>query len=214
VESGANITDHATLDNLTLTIEAIISESPLATSALESALGIVAGAAGGLIGTAVGGGLLATAATAAAALGAKKAANFALSPDIPSGSGLEGQISNRAPGDDDYPRKAFDYLLGIQQDRNLVRVVTRFKTYTSLLITDISAPQTIENGKSLKFTASFEQVQIVESATATLPENLISKTATGAASKGNLGKQAAGSATSAQSGNVSVLKGLVNSFGS
>lgn len=215
VESGANITDHATLGNLTLSIEGFIAEAPLPNGLLASALGIVAGAAGGLIGTAVGGGGLVTSlVTAGAAIGANKAANYALSPDISSGASVEEQIANRIPGDADYPRKAFDYLLGLQQDRSLIRVVTRLKTYTNLLITDLSAPQTIENGKSIRFTASFEQVQIVESASVSLPENLISGSATGAASKAGLGKQAAGAATSAQTGNVSILKGLVNGFGS
>ena len=80
VESGALITDHATLGNLKFRMDCMISEAPIPVGALESLVGIAAGAAGGLIGTAaVGGGLAATGATAIAAFAANKEANFALS---------------------------------------------------------------------------------------------------------------------------------------
>jgi len=213
VESGGFITDHATLGNLSFRLDGIVSEAPLPTGLLASALGILAGAAGGAIGQQVGG-LSATALTAAVSIGATAAVNFALSPDIPSGASLEFQMANRISGDTDFPRKAWMYLLGMQQDRNLIKVVTRMMTYTNLLLESVNNVQTIQNGKSLMFSANFEQVQIVSSASVSLPENVLSDTATGAASKANLGKQSTGAATEAQSGNVSTLKTLVNSFGS
>ena len=217
VESGGNITDHATLGNLTLSIEGLISEAPLPSGLLESALGIAAGAAGGLIGTVVGGaagGLAGSLATAGAAAGANalisgSAASLEIKDGIPSAIAIESHISKRAVGDTDYPRKAFTYLLALQKDRLLVNVVTRLHTYKSLIITDISVPQVISDGKSIRFTASFEQVQIVKSASVTLPESVIAKNAGGAASKGNLGKQATSAATEAQGGNVSILKSII-----
>lgn len=202
VESGANIVDHATLGNITIEIEGMLSEAPLASSLAESALGALAGVAGGLIGTQVGG-LASSLLTTGAAIGANAAVNFALSPDVISGESQEAQIANRIPGDADFPRKAYDYLLGLQENRKLLKLTTRRKSYTQLLMTRLSAPESIEIGKSLRFTATFEQVKIVNSASVTLPENVIDiASAPGAASKANLGKQAASEATSAQSGKL------------
>lgn len=212
VESGANIADHATLGNFSFDLEGIISEAPLPEGFLGSGLGLLAGAAGGLIGTQVGG-VASTLITTGAAVGVQKAVNFALSPDIPDGASLEQQIANRDLNDDDYPRKAWDYLLGLQQGRDLLRVVTKQKTYTNLLIRALSNPQTIDEGRSVKFTATFEQVQLVTSASVDLPENVIAADATGGASKANNGQQAAGEATEKQTENVSILKSFTNSVG-
>lgn len=213
VESGATIADHAELGNFSFDLEGIISEAPLPSGFAGAALGALGGVAGGAIGT-VTGGVASTLITSGALVGASAAANFALSPDIPDGASLENQIANRNLLDGDYPRKAWDYLLGLQQGRELVRVVTRQKTYTQLLIKSLSNPQTIAEGKSVKFTATFEQVKIVSSSTVQVPENVVAADATGAASKASTGKQAATEATSAQSSNVSTLKSFVNSVGS
>ena len=210
VESGGKISDHATLGNISFLLDGLISEAPLPSGLLGQALGILAGAAGGLIGTQAGGGLAGTAFTAVAAGLATQVANFALSPDIPSGSSLEFQMGNRIPGDTEFPAKAYKFLFGLQQDRELLAINSRIVNLSQMLITSISAPFTIDNGRSLMFTARFEQLQIVKSATASLAENVVSAAATGAASKSNLGQQAASAATEKQTSNAS--ESMLSSF--
>ena len=127
-------------------------------------------------------------------------------------TGIEGEIANRNPGDTDYPRKAWEYMLALQQSRSLVRVVTRLKTYRNLLITNLSSPQTSAEGLSIKFSCMCEEIQIVDSASVQLPENVIAADATGAATKANKGSQSTSAASGAQEQNVSIIKGTVNAF--
>ncbi len=202
VESGGNIADHVTLDNLKFGIEGFVAEAPLPFSASEQALGALAGIAGGAVGTGVGGGIAAQAAVALVSSTFTRIANFALSPDVGTPESLEQQIANRNLSDTDFPRKAYEYLWSLHQARSLIQVITQRKTYTNLVLTQLSAPQTIENGRSLKFTAMFEQLKIVNSASVSIPENKIAADAVGASSKANLGKQATSGTTSAQDGVV------------
>lgn len=211
VESGGNVTDNAVLGNISLSAEIVITEAPLDSSFVASALGVLAGTAGGAIGVQAGkyGSLV----NIGGALGANFLKNFALSPDVSESRTLEQQIAKRDLNDTDYPRKCYDYLMALQQDRELLKIVSRMKTYTNLLISELSLPQSIDMGKSIKATCSFEQVQIVQSNTVKIPENLIAADASGAASKAKQGKKAVGKATDAQNKNISYLARFADGAG-
>jgi len=211
VESGGNITDNAVLGNINLAAEIVISEDPLDTSFVSSALGVLAGTAGGAIGIQRGkyGGLV----NVVGSVLADKIKKFALSPDVGESRTLEKQIANRDLNDSDYPRKCYEYLFALQQDRELLKVVSRLKTYTNLLMSNISVPRTIDKGNSIQCTCNFEQVQIVESNTVKLPENVIAADAAGASSAAKQGKKAAGKATEAQKKNISYLASFADGAG-
>jgi len=211
VESGADITDHAKLENLVFSLDGFVSEDDMNIFA-----SFVSSIGAGAIGTATGGtggpfaGFVSTAGSAAIL---SEATNLALSPDIPPSAGLASQVANRAPGDRDFPRKVHNFLLALQQDRALVSVTSRMQVLTNLIITQYSAPQDIQDGRSLRFSMQLEQIQIVNSATVQVPENILDKAVSAsAASKANLGKQATQAASAAQSNNASLAAQLVDSL--
>ncbi len=210
VESGAQTTDHINLDNLKFEMEGIISEAPL--SLVQALLG---GIAGGALGTAVGGGLASFLGVAAGAAVGSQIAKFALSPDIPPSEAVGPQVAVRFPGDLDYPKKVYDYLLALQQDRALLKIESRQATLTDLAITQLSAPISIDMGRSIKFTMVCEQIQIITTSLAALAESSIDATASASgASASSLGSQATEEATESAAEEPSLLKQLFNSAGS
>jgi hypothetical protein len=210
VEDGGNITDNARLDNLKFDIEALVSEAPL--SLIND---IVGGILGGAIGTKLGGGLAGTLGTATGAGIGAGIVNAIKSPNIPPNESLETIVANRIPGDTDYPNKVHRYLFALQEDRQLIRITTRRGKLDNLLISNLSAPQEARDGKSLRFTMSCEQVQIVKSASITVPESLMDKAAgASGSSKASFGKQATTEATEFQGRSASLVKRLFNAAGS
>lgn len=193
VELGSDITDHVRLENLRLQIDGFISEAPLSTIAT-----ILGGLAAGLVGTVVGGrvsGIAGTLGTAAAGIAAKSAVSAlsggsgALAAD-PTSAQLEASMKNRDLSDTDFPKKAFEYLLAVQRDRLPFKIVTGFKTYKNMIITSLTSTQDAEHGKSLNFSMTCEQIQIVSSSLVKVPENLISAASShSAASKAKTGAQ-------------------------
>jgi len=209
VESGALTTDHVNLENINFEAECLVSEAPL--SLLQSLIG---GIAGGALGTEVGGALGSFLGTAAGASVGSQIAKFALSPDIPPSEALGSQIATRIPGDLDYPKKVYDYLLALQQDRALIKVESRMATLSDLVIVSLTAPITIENGRSMRFTVGFEQIQIIKTSTSALTESVIdaAASATGATAQ-NLGSQAAEEATEAAAEEPSSILSQILSVG-
>ena len=172
VESGATISDHVQLDNLTLQLDGFISDAPL-----DSLRSLIGGFAAGRIGTEVGG-LGTTVVGAAAGLFGQTQ------------TGLEGSIKNRSTADTNFPKKALDYLLKTQEDRLPFKIVTSFRDYDNMVIKTLSADHTAQNGRGLRFSMTCEQIRIVETATQRLPESVIAANASAsAASKVNAGKQ-------------------------
>lgn len=152
VEDGFTITDSITLGPKRLTIEGVISQTPLASSALVSSL---ATAAGGVLGKSLGG---VTKLSGAAAI---------------VGSGSIGGLVSKAAGLDDFgvsgaSRKAEDvysYLIKLWEDRVPFDVVTGLHTYKQMVITNLSIPRNAQTTNIIRFTASLEQVKIVSAQT-------------------------------------------------
>ena len=198
VEDSNKVSDHVILSNLTLQIDALISEAPLSTIA-----SVIGGLAVGAIGNQVGGGIVQAGAGAAiSAIGGGAQSNLFGK----TACGQEGLVKDRSFSDTDYPKKAYEYLLCVQKKGEPFSLVTAFKKYDNMVITNISAPQTSKEGKSLRVTLQLEEIRIVNVQTVQLPESVIAAAASAsAASKANTGKQAASEAGGETSSNSTVL---------
>ena len=181
-----NFTDHVRLDNRVVTIEGIMSEAPL--SLLGSAFNIFTGAAATNVGPTLG-----TFGTQALAAGL---------------GSLGGLIANRNSEDPQFPQKAFEYLIELRDNRVPFTVVTRLKRYGNMILTSLSVPQVAADGNSLRFSATLEQIEIVQTQTILVPEQQVTNPS--GASKQNLGKQAQ---KAASTDNSSVAKGFFDDIG-
>lgn len=187
-----NFTDHIRLENKTVQIDGIISESPL--TVLGSAFNIFTGAVAGNLGGSIGGsGQLGGFATQALAAGL---------------GSLAGLIANRNQNDLQFPQKAFDYLIELRDNRIPFTVITRLKRYDTMVLTSVSVPQTAPDGKSLRFSATLEQIEIVQTQTVLIPEQQVTNPS--GASKQNNGKQPK---KDASTDNASVAKSFFNDIG-
>lgn len=164
VEEGPNISDNVVSKPKELTIEGIVSESPLT---LKAALAGNAAGATSLIGGI--GGTIATGVTAS----------------------LAGKLLNKSQ------KKAQDYLnvlLGIQEGKMLLTVITGLKVYNNMVLTNLTVPRDVTTGKMFKFIATLKEMIIVHSETIKLDASKTSNE--GAVSKVNEGRKSAKSVTS------------------
>lgn len=180
VEDGSSVTDNVTLLPIKLTLEGVVSKTPLGFAGLiGSGVTAVAGAVGGALGgsgTAAG----AIATTGIASLGGL----------VASAVGASGPNS-REPAD------VWDYLLELRNRRIPFDVVTALKLYESMVLTSVSVPRSIQTVGVLRFQATLEQVKIVKASTIDLGS--LSSLGGAAAAASNLGKQAATGASSTTS---------------
>lgn len=106
---------------------------------------------------------------------------------------------------------AFDVLFRIRNDKELVTIVTGLRVYFDMMLTSLTIPRNKEVGKdTLRFTASFQQIQFVKSATVAIDkisEKQSSKTQ--AAPPKDQGSQ---DTTKASEGQQSLLKSINDSI--
>ncbi len=77
------------------------------------------------------------------------------------------------------PRAAFEILTEIQDNKELVRIVTDLRTYDNMALTSLNAPRRQDTKNALLFTALFREVKIVSSQIVQLPpEDDVQQTAT------------------------------------
>ena len=176
VEDGSNIADHVRLNPERLTMEAIISDTPV--TLLASGIGLGIASASQLATSAVGG-----------------VAGQLLSEVVGSGLGTLAGLLTGTPRD---PADGFRFLEELWRKRTPFTVVTALKRYENMVIQSLGVPRTASIGKSLRFNITFEQIRIVSSSLITIPAFKVGGNAS-AQSNANLGKQAgkeAGSETS------------------
>lgn len=180
VEDGTQITDNIVLDPIKLTLQGVVSKTPLGSSAL---VGSAATAAGGLVSKAVGAkGLVAGAlVTGAASLGGLVSNAF----------GLDGGVDG-AKGKSRSPSDVYNYLLELRERRLPIEVVTALKIYKMMAITNVSVPRDKDTTGMLKFTITLEQIRIVTAQTVDLGN--LSSLGGKAAETAKLGKQGAAAA--------------------
>ena len=77
------------------------------------------------------------------------------------------------------PRAAFEILTEIQDNKELVRIVTDLRTYDNMALTSLNAPRRQDTKNALLFTALFREVKLVSSQIVQLPpEEEVQQTAT------------------------------------
>lgn len=181
IEEGPDVNDHIRPKAITYNIEGEISETPITLAA--SVQGLIT-AAGAKIGSALGG-FGASAGAAGASL---------------VGASLFGGSNPAIVG-----RRKLEDLI---QRRAIFTIVTKNRILTNMTLTSLKFPRSKGDGKTLKFSATAVQLNIVKSQTVLIKN--ISKSASGsAAKKSKLGNQATTAATEQTEKQSSILfKGL------
>lgn len=170
VEDGSLITDHVDLMPKVISMEVIISRTPLD---LRGALvGNVSGAVPAIAG--FGGTLAGTLFTGVAAT-------------------LGGQLLN-AGGN--RVETALNSLLELQEKKIPVTVITGLRAYNSMILKNFNPVENAQNGDSLRFTATWKEIKIAQSEQIVLPAGVLdAAVANKAASKQSIGKKVANDST-------------------
>lgn len=61
----------------------------------------------------------------------------------------------------DFAQNAFNELTRIRENKTLISVLTYYRLYQNMIITDLTVPRTARNGQSLRFNVICTQVNIV-----------------------------------------------------
>lgn len=140
VEDGANISDHVIKTGRIVIIDGIISDDPISIAA--AAIGNLAGITGSLVGGL--GGAVAT--------------------------GAISKIGSELIANGSKPSKdAVDILEYIYEESIPLMITTSIKTYTNMIMENLSIPRNSRNANALEFKATFKEVRIVESEVVDIP---------------------------------------------
>ncbi len=197
VELGPDVTDNIRLKPITLSIDGLISESPItlkgaAASLATSAAAAVAGPLGGFnpqLATVAGGYI-----------------GSALFKDTVNGEDADG--NNRALNPADLARKVLEDMWNNKQ---IFTIVTKRRKFESMVIEKLSFPRTQADGHALKFSISAKKIRIVQPETV-LIKNLKSGVAHGG-KKTNLGQQGAETANEQEKQQGSLLFQAMGALG-
>lgn len=144
IEDGSDITDHVILDPDSLSIEGIVSDTPLSLKA--AAVGIVAG----IPSTIIGG-------TAGAV-----------------GTALTSFIGNRLiSGSSRRSKTAYKSLVDAQKNRTPLTIITGLQQYKNMILENLTVPRNSQNSKSLRFTATLINIVIVKSEATFIPKSAL-----------------------------------------
>jgi len=178
LEEGVQINDHMIVDPDSVSIDGVVSETPL--DFFGSLASSAVGASASMMSQQLGAG-------AVAATGV-----------------LGGAILNAINGS--RAKNAYQQMTDLQKNRTLFDFVTGLKSYKNMMLTSFVATRTAKIGKSMEFTATMEKVTFVSSEIVTLGEKDIAGLAgSSAAGSTNLGKQTASVANTDTSSNGSLL---------
>lgn len=176
VEEGPDVTDNIRLKPVTLQIEGLVSETPITLKAqaagLLTALGANAAGKKGGFNASLG-------AVAGGFIGSK------LFKDTVQGSDADG--NERALNPADVARKVLE---DTWKNKRVFTVVTKRRKYSNMVITKLTFPRSLTDGKALKFSVSLKQIRIVSPETIAITKNIESNAAHGAPKQG-LGQQSA-----------------------
>lgn len=168
IEDGSNISDHINLNPERLTLEGMISDSPV--SLIQSAVGLGVSSATQFASSSLGGGLVGNL--------VKDATGVAL-----------GSVAGLVTGTPRDPADGFKFMEELWRNREPFTVITALKRYENMVIENLSVPRSAQIGKSFRFSATFVQVKIAKSSIVTIPAFKVNGN-TSAQSKAALGKQA------------------------
>lgn len=141
IEDGSVISDHVIKKGRTLTVEGIVSDTPI--NLLTSAPGNIGGLVGNLT------------------TGTKRGVITGATSKI--GSSLISKGVGKPSKD---AMDLFDY---IYEQKIPIEIITGLKTYSNMIMESLSIPRRVQNVNSLDFTASFRELSIVESEVVDIP---------------------------------------------
>lgn len=110
----------------------------------------------------------------------------------------------------DNAQNTFDELYRIRDEKELVTVVSKYRSYENMAITNIRVPRGQQTGDAIEFTVDLLQVNVVDSASVQVFNNVLSSVdgvVDQASSALNLGRQTVSQATSATDNAVSNVVG-------
>ena len=121
-------------------------------------------------------------------------------------SGLQGISERRI--------EAFEQLVALRDSKDLITVVTGYKVYNDIVITNLTFPRDQTTGKRLQFSAEFMQVRKVASQIVDVPEQKLAEEQKDIASgEVNIGKQTAAPADDVQVQASSSLLSRITTLG-
>lgn len=176
VEEGPDVTDNIRLKPITLQIDGLVSETPIT---LKSQAAGLLTAVGANLGAKTGGFNSQLGAIAGGFIGSR------LFKDSSEGTDANGDTRSLNPAD--IARKVLE---DTWRNKRIFTVVTKRRKYDSMVITSLTFPRTVQDGKALKFSVSLKQIRIVSPETIAITKNIESNAAHGAP-KTNLGQQSA-----------------------
>ena len=74
-----------------------------------------------------------------------------------------------------FAQEAFDLLTQMWETRELITVVTQFKVYVDMAITDITVPRNARTGDAINFTVDLMKIKKVQATTVTVYQNTLSE---------------------------------------
>lgn len=191
VESGPEVTDHIQLKNPKLSFEGIVSETPL--DLLASITGGVTSAV-----SVLGQQTLPPAVASAAAVASGVTAGF---------------IGDRIfGGSQDKATQAQELLIRAYEQKTLLKVITKRREYSNMVIETLRFPRDPQTGRALRFSIELRQIRIVQAQIAVV-ESLTAEISSTASSQVALGKQPTTPTSVEQSRKASVLFSLGRSSG-
>lgn len=192
IEDGSKITDHVTLDPIKLTIEGVMTDTPIGTAA-------------------AGVGALST----GASFVARRIGGEVIGAAVAAGAGLAGSgVLKLLLGGQKSADKAFKFFEELWENREPLTVVTSIRRYENMIITSLSMPRSREVGKGFNFSVSLQELRIVSSEETTIAvfKKVAPSAAKSAAKTANKGKQASKATSEKPKGSIA-FEGLIGKNG-
>ncbi len=165
IEDGSNISDHVNIKNKKATFSIIVSDTPL-----RGLAGIAKG-----VGTSIIADKIRKLSSELIIIGGEIAANIA---------------ANVSENSELKSKAAFGILENLHNNKILITAILGFRRYENAIITNISVPQNVSNSRSLNANITIEEVRIVQTETALIPNDIIDESVENTAtSKVNTGSQ-------------------------
>lgn len=177
VEEGPDVNDNVRLKPVTIQVDGFVSEAPLN---LQSSIQGLASVAGGAVGNLAGG--------FGGAIG-----------QVAAGFGARLLIGAQDPS-----QAAREFLEKLMEQKKLVTVVTKRKSYQDMILVSLTFPRDLANGQGLRFQARFQQINIVSAQVIQIAK-LAKNASHSAAPKSKLGTQTTTQPNSQVQGKGSLL---------
>jgi hypothetical protein len=159
LETGGDVVDHIDIKPITLSIKGIMTESPLEIK--QALMGSLAGAVG-----------TATSKLSSSLIGHTVTTKL---------GGMLGELG----GDTNRVRRAIETLIGMQTNKQVFAVITKYRVYDNMVLEDLSIPST--NDDSVEFTANLREIRVVNVDTAMIEKTFNSAVAASGVKAKNLG---------------------------